>query len=336
MAHGHAVTVTPKRLCDESRTTVRAIMDVTMNLNRVAHDLRPSMPKIRMPMESPFLRFVGNVVFRLVPSRSVPGVRFERRDDAAQGLRLFVPETRRSDGALLWIHGGGMVLGHPAMDDQFCAETAGELGIVVVSARYRLAPRHPYPAAIDDCHAAWEWLTRNAGSLGVDPERIAIGGQSAGGGLAAALAQRACDGQPPHPLAQWLFCPMLDDRTAARRDLDAENHFVWDNRLNRFGWRAYLGNEPGGATAPRYAVPARRDHVKGLPTAWIGVGDVDLFFAEDLAYARRLTADGVPVTFDVVPGAPHGFEVWGQRTRTASAYLGRARDWLHTAIAARP
>ncbi len=307
-----------------------------MDLKRVAPELRPWVPKYRMPIESSLLRLVANVILGLLPHRSLSGVRFERRDGAAHSVRLFTPQERRSRGALLWVHGGGLIIGHPAIDDQFCAETARELGIVVVSARYRLAPRHPYPAAIDDGHAAWEWLTRNAGSLGVDPGRIAVGGQSAGGGLAAALAQRVCDGQPPHPVAQWLFCPMLDDRTAAQLDLDAQEHFVWDNRLNRFGWRAYLGREPGGTTAPRYAVPARRDDLTGLPTAWIGVGDVDLFFAEDLAYARRLTAGGVPVTLDVVPGAPHGFEVWGRKTQTASAYRDRARDWLSTAISACP
>lgn len=307
-----------------------------MDLKRVAPELRPWVPKYRMPIESSLLRFVANGILGLLPHRSLSGVQFERRDGAAHSVRLFTPQERRSRGALLWVHGGGLIIGHPAMDDQFCAETARELGIVVVSARYRLAPRHPYPAAIDDGHAAWEWLTRNAGSLGVDPGRIAVGGQSAGGGLAAALAQRVCDGQPPHPVAQWLFCPMLDDRTAAQLDLDAQEHFVWDNRLNRFGWRAYLGREPGGTTAPRYAVPARRDDLTGLPTAWIGVGDVDLFFAEDLAYARRLTAGGVPVTLDVVPGAPHGFEVWGRKTQTASAYRDRARDWLSTAISACP
>lgn len=306
-----------------------------MDLNRVAHELRPSVPKFRVPIESPLLRFVGNGALRLMPARTVHGVRFERRDDAGPGLRLFMPEVRRSDGALLWIHGGGLIIGHPAIDDRFCAVTARDLGIVVASVRYRLGPAYPYPAAIDDCHAAWEWLLRNATPLNIDPARVTIGGQSAGGGLAAALVQRACDEEPPHPVAQWLFCPMLDDRTAARRDLDVGKHFVWDNRMNLFGWRAYLGNNPGAPATPPYAVPARRDDVTGLPPAWIGIGDIDLFFDEDVAYAKRLTAAGTSVTLDVVPGAPHGFEVWGVSTRTASAYLGRAREWLGQAIEAR-
>jgi acetyl esterase/lipase len=128
---------------------------------------------------------------------------------------------------------------------------------------------------------------------------------------------------------------MLDDRTAARRNLDAEQHFVWDNRMNLFGWRAYLGNEPGGSSAPPYAVPARRDDLTNLPRAWIGVGDIDLFFEEDVAYSQRLTEAGVSVTLDVVPGAPHGFWRLAGSTKMATAYLCRARDWLGQAITAR-
>ena len=134
-------------------------------------------------------------------------------------------------------------------------------------------PEHPYPAALD-AHAAWTWLRGHAAA-----ERIVVGGQSAGGGLAAALVQRLYD-EGERPRAQWLFCPMLDDRTAARRGLDDAGHRVWDNRLNRFGWRAYLGTEPGAPGVPPYAVPARRDDVAGLPDTWIGVGDIDLFHDE--------------------------------------------------------
>ena len=303
---------------------------------RIAHELRPFVPKMRLPMQSSLLRHVANGILRCMPGRTVPGVRLERRDDAGQGLRLFIPESPRSNGALLWVHGGGLIIGHPAMDDRFCAQTALDLGIVVAATRYRLAPSHQYPAAIDDCHAAWVWLTRNRGSLAVDPGRIAIGGRSAGGGLAAALVQRTCDGNPPHPVAQWLFCPMLDDRTAARHDLDAVRHPVWDNRLNRYGWRAYLGTDVGAATTPPYAVPSRRADMVGLPPTWFGVGDIDLFFEEDEAYAQCLEAAGVAVTRDVVPGAPHGFEVWGAQTKLVTAYLARARDWLGRTITARP
>jgi acetyl esterase/lipase len=156
----------------------------------------------------------------------------------------------------------------------------------VVSADYRLAPEHPYPAPLDDCLAAWTWLQDNSPARGVDPTRVAIGGQSAGGGLAASLVQRVHDDPgAAQPVAQWLFCPMLDDRTAAERKLDATKHILWNNTSNRMGWRSYLGVEPGAASTPEYAVPSRRADLAGLPPTWIGTGDIELFYDENRAYA---------------------------------------------------
>lgn len=223
--------------------------------------------------------------------------------------RLHRPE-RPVGAALLWIHGGGYLVGAPWVNDRACARLARELGLVVLAAGYRLAPRHPFPAALDDCRAAWQWLVEHASELGVDPARIAVAGLSAGGGLAAALAQRLADEGALRPAAQVLIAPMLDDRTAARRELDAEAHLVWDNRANRAAWRWYLGRELGVAEMPPYAVPARRPSLAGLPPAWIGVGDVDLFWEEDRAYAERLAESGVSCTFVAFPGAPHGFETF--------------------------
>lgn len=151
---------------------------------------------------------------------------------------------------------------------------------------------------------------------------------------AAALAQRLHDADGPGAVAQWLFCPMLDDRTAARRDLDAADHLMWHNRENRFGWSAYLGHDAGTADPPPYAVPARRADVAGLPPTWIGVGDIDLFHDEDRAYAERLTAAGVDTTFVLAPGGPHAFESWAPTTPMARSYVAGARDWLSGQLAA--
>ena len=210
---------------------------------------------------------------------------------------------------MIWIHGGGLITGCPALYDDLCARYARDLNLVVVSVSYRLATRHPYPAAIDDCFNAWQWLQQNAAGLGVDAERIVISGQSAGGGLAASLVQRVVDAGGIQPAGQALFCPMLDDRTAAREELDCVNHKMWSNRSNRAGWAAYLEQAPGLDETPRYAVPARRDNLAGLPPSWIGVGDIDLFYEEDKRYAERLTECGVDCEFHVAPMAPHAFEL---------------------------
>jgi len=176
---------------------------------------------------------------------------------------------------------------------------------------YRLAPEHPYPAPLEDCYAALTWLTRLPA---VDSARVAIGGASAGGGLAAALALLARDRGEVAPILQLLAYPMLDDRSAAKpKNL---NYRLWSPSSNRFGWAAYLGDAD-----PQVAVPARRDDLSGLPPAWIGVGTHDLFLDEDLAYAERLTAAGVPCHVEVVPGAFHGFDLIAPKAQVSQAFF---------------
>ncbi len=276
------------------------------------------------------------------PPKPAATLRFERIDFAAApgtGVRVFTPAgdaafATGARAALLWIHGGGLVIGAAATDDGFCADLAERLGIVVVSVEYRLAPQHPFPVPLDDCVAAWRWLQDAAPARGIDPTRIAVGGQSAGGGLAAALAQRLLGEDGAQPVAQLLYSPMLDDRTATRRDVDAVRHFAWTNRDNLVGWSSYLQAAPGADTVPDFAVPARRTDLTGLPPAWIGVGDIDLFHDEDLAYAAALRDAGVECTVDVVPGAPHAFESVARGAEVALAFHARARAWLQEQLAA--
>ncbi len=267
----------------------------------------------------------------MMPGGRTPGVDRRVFREAGARVRVFRP-AEPSGAGLLWIHGGGLIGGAASQDDWFCGETASSLGVTIVSVDYRLAPRHPYPAAIDDCAAAFAWLREKADAIGIDPERLAIGGQSAGGGLAACLVQRLTD-QGTLVRAQWLFCPMLDDRTALDRSLDALRHPVWDNTANRAAWACYLG----GAAAARapYAAAARRTDVSGLPPTWIGFGDVELFAAENVGYARRLIQAGVPTEVDSVPGAPHAFETWAFRVPLARALRQRARSWLGAQLASR-
>ena len=217
------------------------------------------------------------------------------------GVRLYRPTGASGAGpALLWIHGGGYVIGSAAQDDELCRRFARELGATVASVDYRLAPENPYPVPLEDCYAALAWLV---GLPSVDRARVAIGGASAGGGLAAALALLARDRNEIPLAAQLLVYPMLDDRTVQRDGLDNPGLRLWNQSSNKFGWACYLADAD-----PAVAVPARREDLSGLPPAWMGVGTLDLFHDEDLAYAERLRAAGVPCQVEVVQGAFHGFD----------------------------
>jgi acetyl esterase/lipase len=303
--------------------------DRPMDIAVVDPELRAATTKLPAPnTRNPVLRAVIRIATRLLPTPRVDGVTLTTVRQGAVRALVYRPDAATTDAGVLWIHGGGFVIGSAKQDHRLCAGTAAELGITVVSAEYRLAPDHPFPAPLDDVTAVWEWMLAHAADLGIDPARIVVAGESAGGGLAATLVQRLRDTSPVQPVAQWLFCPMLDDRTAADRSLDAADHFIWNNDANAFGWRSYLGRDPGSAGLPDYAVAARRADLTGLPPTWICVGDIELFHDEDLAYAERLRAAHVDVTLDVVPGAPHGFENWAGETAPAVALVARARHWL--------
>ncbi|MCL3792027.1 alpha/beta hydrolase, partial [Actinomyces sp. 186855] len=215
----------------------------------------------------------------------------------------------RSVPALLWVHGGGHVLGDADADAEVYRHLADELGAVAVSVDYRTAFRAPHPADVDDCWAVLTWLL-DGGLGGVDPRRVAVVGESAGGGTAASLVQRAVD-HGIHLAAQVLIYPMLDDRAAARaRDASApgtRGRLLWSRSLDRLGWAVYLRG-PGGTgpgSARPYAVPGRRTDLAGTPPTWVGVGDLDLFHDDDVAYAGRLRRAGVECELVVMPGMYH-------------------------------
>jgi acetyl esterase len=217
--------------------------------------------------------------------------------------------------ALYHIHGGGMVLGSAASMQHGPAGMAAALGIPVASVEYRLAPDHPFPAPQEDCLAGLAWLAAHAGELGVDPARIGIIGESAGGGLAAAVAQMARDLGAPRLAAQFLTYPMLDHRTGGE-DCPYRNagtgEFVWSRTSNQFGWQALRGDYPLDDTRIGWFSPIRAESLAGLPPTWIGTGALDLFLDEDLEYARQLASAGVPVELHVYPGAIHAFNAMAE------------------------
>lgn len=232
--------------------------------------------------------------------------------------------SRRCGGAMLWIHGGGYVMGSATQDDELCRRFAGRIGIPVAAVEYRLAPEHPYPAALDDCDAALSWLRKLDG---VDPTRIVIAGNSAGGGLTAALALRARDRRDLAPIFQLLVYPMLDDRSSHRAGIGNPLHRLWTEHTNRLGWETYLSG-----VDPQCAVPARQHDLSRLPPTWLGVGTLDPLHDENVDYAQRLIAAGVPCALDVVPGAFHGFDVVAPKTGVARTFFDRQCEAIAGAL----
>ena len=253
----------------------------------------------------------------------------------ANGVRVLV--TTPSEGSrplpgVLWIHSGGFVVGSPQFEGFLTGRLARELNAVVVSPDYRLAPEHPFPAALDDCMSTLHWMHSQAVDLGLDPNRIAVGGASAGGGLAAAVAERAHD-EGLQLRAQALIYPMLDDRPALRDDHGGRGRFMWTPAADIFGWTSYLGHTPRMSDAPAYAAPARRIDLSGVAPAWIGVGDLDMLFEEDVAYAQRLQAGGVACELVTVAGMYHAADGIKPKAPAMKDFHGKLEAFLRTALA---
>lgn len=233
---------------------------------------------------------------------------------------------------LLHIHAGGHVMGMPEMSDAQNRRLAAAFGGVVVSVDYRLSPEHPFPAGLDDCAAVLAWLGAGHSGLPVDPVRIGVAGESAGGGMAMGLCLRQRDRRLPVPCYLSLVAPMLDADTGSLHDRAAwPFDTTWTRGSNGFGWRALLGND---AAANPYAVPARATSLAGMPPTFIAVGGADLFVAENLAMARRLMVAGVPVELHIYPGAYHAFDRVADAVVSLSLYRDRTaglrkifQDW---------
>lgn len=225
-----------------------------------------------------------------------------RTADATVPVRTYRKSARAKQPAVLWIHGGGYIMG--SAEDDRARVIADFCDCTVFSVDYRLAPENPFPAGLDDCHASLNWIVEHADELGIDASRLAIGGASAGGGLAASLALRNRD-EEHHAIAlQLLLYPMLDnlhDSPSGR----IENHPIWNRTTSLNAWEMYLDGEPGEAASP-YASASRADALLGLPPAYICVGTEDLFCDENIDYALRLKGSGVACELAVFPGMYHG------------------------------
>ena len=263
-----------------------------------------------------------------------------RPDGTLMQLRLYRRRGSRSAALIVYVHGGGMIMGTVAAYDAVCSKYASYADIAVLSVDYRLAPEHPFPAAIDDVSLTVAWARQNAAELLIDPKCIGIAGDSAGGGIAAGVMLKSRD-NGLELIGAMLIYPMLDDRTVApsAQGPRLTGPFVsWSYEDNITGWQCLLGlpslpRSPRDAVAVEvspYAAPARATHLGGLPPVYIEVGDLDIFHAEDVNFAERIGAAGGEVEFHLRPGCPHGYEVVAPKSRIAQVAMQQRYEFLRT------
>ena len=246
-------------------------------------------------------------------------------------LVIYQPPTPAPRGGLLWMHGGGYIVG-TARADYHGVGFAEHAGCTVVSVDYRLAPESTYKDSIADCFAALNWMVDNAGELGIDRERIAIGGGSAGGGLTAGLAHYNRDHGGPALKLQLMLYPMIDDRHDTPSGHEITHPTVWHRQVSLAAWKMYLGDEYGTDQVSPYAAAARATEFSNLPPAFVTVGALDLFRDENIDYAQRLMAAGVPTDLQVYPGMIHGAEMSVPEATVSRRMRTEYRDAVKRAI----
>lgn len=244
------------------------------------------------------------------------------------GVRVYRKVASSAGGGVLfYIHGGGMIMGDLETHDGVCRSYASLTGLHVVAVDYRVAPEHRYPAPLDDCFAALRWIVSQAGAeRGFDSGRVVVGGESAGGGLAAAVALRARDEGGPHLVGLLLAYPMLDDRSY-EEDADLEEHALWRYDDHLTAWSCYLGGKESSDDASGYATPLRSNDLSGLPPTYLDCGELDVFRQENLEFALRLLGAKIRLELHLHPAVPHAFEVFAPNapvSRRAMADRSRA------------
>ncbi|WP_028922567.1 alpha/beta hydrolase [Pseudonocardia acaciae] len=232
------------------------------------------------------------------------------------------------------IHGGGMVLDNRFSDLPRMVGQIEEFGFVGVTVEYRLAPEHPHPAPVEDCYAGLVWMAEHADELGFDPDKLIIGGGSAGGGLSAGVALLARDRGGPALAGQMLLCPMIDDRNGSPSALRHADAPMWSRASNEFGWRSLLGDDHGGSGVSEYAAPARATDLSGLPPAFVEVGESEVFLDENVEYCTRLWRAGVPTELHVWAGAYHGFDRIAPDSDATTTALAARSSWFRRTLGA--
>lgn len=234
--------------------------------------------------------------------------RIPRPDGSELRVRIYRKIGSTARGALLYVHGGGMIVSSIEDYDERCMHYCTNTGLPIVSVDYPLAPESPYPAQIDDALTALAWMHASADKEGWDAARIGVGGDSAGGGLTAGTVLKNRDTEQLPLACQMLVYPMLDDRNVVPDRRFPKQFQIWTYVDNETGWDAYLSGLPDRADVPIYAAPSRATDLSGLPPTYIDTGTLDIFHDEDIAYAKKMIADGVDVEGHIWNGAPHGFD----------------------------
>src|SRR3984893_12420864 len=314
---------------DQVDAELRAVVaglptDRTLTLNDIPA-ARTKMGKLLIEMLATLPQVEGvSSLDQFVPgSQGEPAVR----------VRVYRPNDQPDRlPALFWIHGGGYVMGDIEQDDRLMKQFVKRIACVAVSVDYRLAPEQPFPAPVEDCYAGLKWLFAHADELGVEPARIAIGGASRGGGLAAGLALLARDRGEVQVAFQLLIYPMIDDRNVTPASYAITDPRMWNRECNLLGWKAYLGRDGGWADVSPYAAAARATDLTNLPPAYIPVGALDLFVDENIEYAQRLIRAGVPTELHVYPGAFHGFDLFAPSAMVSKQFKADRDSALKRAL----
>ena len=320
-AAGHP-TVTPVPFDPE----VQAVLD------EIAKSPQPALTRETLPREGADRMFPDAetvIAGRDIDAedRVIPG------PAGAPALEITIFRPRGTRGrtlpAFVNIHGGGMIVGHRSWETARVVDIVDEHQVIAVNVEYRLAPEDPFPAGVEDCYAAFAWVHAHAAELGVDPDRIIVGGGSAGGGLTAAVALMARDRQGPVMAGQLLLCPMIDNTntTVASRQYDGIG--TWQREMNLLAWSCVLGDDLAfSEDAPAYAAPTRAADVSGLPPAFIEVGEAEAFRDEDTEYALRIWATGGQAELHVWGGGAHGFDMYMPEAEITRAALAARSSWL--------
>ena len=315
-------------------------MDLSARMDPEVAEVFPHLPVLDLD-DIPAARATMMEMLAAVNAGTPPSPKVSREDHFVPGLEgdpeVRVRHYRPVDQSealpcLYWIHGGGHVLGQIEQDDAVMDRLVEDIGCAVVSVDWRRPPEHPFPAPMNDCYAGLSWTYENAAELQIDPNRIAIGGASSGGGSAAGLALLARDKGEIPVCFQLLIYPMLDDRNVTPASHAITDPKVWNRKSNLIGWRAYVGDAVGTDRVSPYAAPTRATDLSGLPPAFIPVGDIDLFVDEDIEYAQRLLQAGVPTELHVYVGGIHGFDLLAPASELAGRFRRDRDDALRRAF----